>query len=88
MRRPQGTGRRPQGSAKEDKLGEKQMERQAEDRAIGESLTDEAVFSLSEEDDARFREAVQIGIEQAERGEFIEEEEMDARVARMLRGKE
>jgi hypothetical protein len=37
------------------------------------------------EDDARFREAVQLGIDQANRGEFIEEEEMDARVREMLR---
>ena len=36
------------------------------------------------EDDAQFRAAVQRGIEQADRGEFIEEEEMDARVARMF----
>lgn len=35
-------------------------------------------------DDARFREAVQRGIASADRGEFIEEEEMDARVARMF----
>ena len=36
-------------------------------------------------DDAQFRAAVRKGIEQAERGEFIEEGEMDARVKRMLR---
>lgn len=36
------------------------------------------------EEEQRFLEAVRIGIEQAERGEFIEEEEMDARVERML----
>jgi predicted transcriptional regulator len=36
------------------------------------------------EDDARFRAGVRKGIEQADRGEFIEEEEMDARVKRML----
>jgi predicted transcriptional regulator len=36
------------------------------------------------EDDARFRAGVQKGIEQADRGEFIEEEEMDARVKRMF----
>ena len=36
------------------------------------------------EGEAQFRAAVQRGIEQADRGEFIEEEEMDARVARML----
>ena len=37
------------------------------------------------EDDARFRVGVRKGIEQADRGEFIEEEEMDARVKRMFR---
>jgi predicted transcriptional regulator len=36
-------------------------------------------------DDAQFRAAVLQGIEQADRGEFIEEAEMDARVERMLR---
>jgi predicted transcriptional regulator len=37
------------------------------------------------EDDARFRAGVRKGVEQADRGEFIEEEEMDARVKRMFR---
>lgn len=32
-----------------------------------------------------FERQVQIGIDQIERGEYIEEEEMDARVERMLR---
>jgi predicted transcriptional regulator len=32
-----------------------------------------------------FRTQVQIGIDQIARGEFLEEEEMDARVERMLR---
>ena len=36
------------------------------------------------EDDARFRAGVRKGIEQADRGEFIEEEEMDAHVKRMF----
>jgi predicted transcriptional regulator len=36
------------------------------------------------EQDARFRAAVREGIAQADRGEFIEEEEMDARIERML----
>jgi predicted transcriptional regulator len=36
------------------------------------------------EDDSRFRAGVRKGIEQADRGEFIEEEEMDARVKRMF----
>ncbi len=34
---------------------------------------------------ARFLEAVEKGIAAAERGEFIEEEEMDARLERMFR---
>lgn len=32
-----------------------------------------------------FQQQVQIGIDQIARGEFVEEEEMDARVERMLR---
>ena len=35
--------------------------------------------------DARFRAAVRKGIAQADRGEFIEEEEMNARFEQMLR---
>jgi hypothetical protein len=35
-------------------------------------------------DNERFRQQVQIGIDQINRGEFIEEDEMHARVARML----
>ena len=34
--------------------------------------------------DARFRAGVQKGLDAAARGEFIEEEEMDARIARMI----
>jgi predicted transcriptional regulator len=36
------------------------------------------------DDEASFLAAVERGIAAAERGEFIEEEEMDARVERML----
>ena len=36
------------------------------------------------EQDSRFRAAVRDGIAQADRGEFIEEEEMEARIERML----
>jgi predicted transcriptional regulator len=46
-------------------------------------LVQDAALRLIE-DDARFRAAVRKGIDQADRGEFIEEDEMDARVARML----
>ena len=48
-----------------------------------EQLVKDAAMQLLEED-ARFRAAVRKGIEQADRGELIEEEQMDARVKRML----
>jgi predicted transcriptional regulator len=47
-------------------------------------LVKDAALRLLEED-ARFRAAVREGIAQADRGEFIEEEEMDARFKQMLR---
>jgi predicted transcriptional regulator len=47
-------------------------------------LVKDAALRLIEED-ARFRAAVREGIAQADRGEFIEEEEMDARFEQMLR---
>jgi predicted transcriptional regulator len=37
------------------------------------------------QEDARYLAAVREGIAQADRGEFIEEEEMDARLEQMLR---
>ena len=37
------------------------------------------------DDEARLLAAVEKGLQAAERGEFIEEEEMDARVERMFR---
>jgi len=45
-------------------------------------LVKDAALRLIE--DARFRAAVREGLVQADRGEFIEEEEMDARLERML----
>jgi predicted transcriptional regulator len=48
-----------------------------------EQLVKDALRVL--EEDARFRAAVRKGIEQADRGEFIEEDEMDARIERMFR---
>jgi predicted transcriptional regulator len=48
-----------------------------------ERLVKDAVVRLLEQD-GRFRAAVREGIAQADRGEFIEEEEMDARIERML----
>jgi predicted transcriptional regulator len=49
-----------------------------------ERLVKDAALQLLQED-ARFRTAVQEGVAQADRGEFIEEEEMDARLEQMLR---
>jgi predicted transcriptional regulator len=49
-----------------------------------ERLVKETALRLLEED-ARFRAAVREGVAQADRGEFIEEEEMDARLEQMLR---
>ncbi len=49
-----------------------------------QELAKDAALKLLE-DDAQFRAAVRKGVEQAERGEFIEDGEMDARVKRMLR---
>jgi predicted transcriptional regulator len=49
-----------------------------------EHLVKDAALRLPEQE-ARFRAAVQEGIAQADRGEFIEEEEMDARFEEMLR---
>ena len=46
-------------------------------------MFEEAVDRLLE-DDAQFRAAVREGFEAIDRGDFIEEEEMDARIARML----
>jgi predicted transcriptional regulator len=46
-------------------------------------LVKEAALRLLERD-ARFRAAVRKGLDQAERGEFIEENEMEARIDRML----
>jgi hypothetical protein len=49
-----------------------------------EELVKDAALRLLE-DDTRFRAGVQNGIEQADRCQFVEEEEMDARVNRMFR---
>jgi predicted transcriptional regulator len=49
-----------------------------------ELLVKDAALRLLEED-ARFRAAVREGIAQADRGEFIEEQEMNARLEQMLR---
>lgn len=63
---------------------EKELVRIATQEGVDpEELVKDAALRLLE-DDARFRSAVQKGIDQADRGEFIEEEEMDARVKRMF----
>jgi predicted transcriptional regulator len=49
-----------------------------------ERLVAEVVTRYLDEE-ARFLAAVRVGIEQADRGEFIEEDEMDARIEQMLR---
>jgi predicted transcriptional regulator len=49
-----------------------------------ERLVKKAALRLLEED-ARFRAAVREGVAQADRGELIEQEEMDARLEQMLR---
>jgi predicted transcriptional regulator len=49
-----------------------------------DDLVQEAVARMLAHNDW-FKAQVQIGIDQIARGEFIEEEEMDARVERMLR---
>ena len=49
-----------------------------------ERLVKEAALRLLESD-ARFRAAVRKGVAQADRGEFIDEQEMDARLEQMLR---
>jgi predicted transcriptional regulator len=46
-------------------------------------LVQDAALRLLE-NDARFRASVRKGIDQADTGQFIEEDEMNARVARML----
>ena len=47
-----------------------------------EELVVDAALRLLEED-AAFRAAVRKGVEQADRGEFVSEEEMDTRMRRM-----
>lgn len=49
-----------------------------------ERLVKEAALRLLEAD-ARFRAAVREGIAQADRGEFVEESEMNARLEQMLK---
>jgi predicted transcriptional regulator len=56
----------------------------AKEGTDAERLVKDAALRLLEED-ARFRAAVEKGIAAANRGEFVEEEEMNARLERMLR---
>jgi len=60
-----------------------QLARLAGKSGPGELLKDTALRLLDE--DAHFRAAVMEGKAHADRGEFIEEEEMDARFEEMLR---
>ncbi len=50
-----------------------------------EQLVLDAALNLLE-GDRRFREAVQRGLDQANAGNFIEEDEMDTRFEKMIRG--
>jgi predicted transcriptional regulator len=49
-----------------------------------DDLVQEAVARLLSDSD-RFREQVKVGVDQIARGEFIGEDEMNARIERMLR---
>jgi predicted transcriptional regulator len=49
-----------------------------------DELLQEAVARLLAHNEC-FKQQVQVGIDQIKRGEFVEEDEMDARVAHMLR---
>jgi predicted transcriptional regulator len=51
---------------------------------VAERLVKDAALRLLDED-ARFRAAVEEGVAQADRGDFIEEKEMEARLEQMLR---
>jgi predicted transcriptional regulator len=55
----------------------------AQGRKTDELLQDALARYL--EDESRFLEAVEKGIAAADRGEFIDEEEMDARVEQMFK---
>jgi predicted transcriptional regulator len=64
---------------------EARLSKIATQEGIGaEKLVKDAALRLLE-DDVRFRAGVRKGLEQADRGEFVEEEEMDARFKRMFR---
>ena len=52
-------------------------------RDTGELVQD--ILSRYLEDEASFHEGIERGIQAAERGEFIEEEEMDARLEAMFK---
>jgi predicted transcriptional regulator len=61
-----------------------QLTKVASREGVGpEELVKDAALKILE-DDTGFRAAVRKGLEQAERGELIEEEEMDSRVKKML----
>jgi len=62
---------------------EAQLSQIANHAGTGGRAAGEGALRLLEQD-ARSRAAVQKGIAQADRGEFIEEQEMDARIEQML----
>ncbi len=62
---------------------EAQLSQIANHAGTGCGAAGEGALRLLEQD-ARFCTAVQKGIAQADRGEFIEEQEMDARIEQML----
>ena len=50
-----------------------------------ERLVKDVLVRYLDDDDARFLAAVERGVAAAERGDFIEEEEMDSRLERMFK---
>jgi predicted transcriptional regulator len=56
----------------------------AHNGSSAEAIVQTATLRLIE-NEIHFREAVRQGVEEADRGEFIEEEEMDARFQKMLK---
>ena len=63
---------------------EAQLAQIAAQRGLKTDELAEQVLSRYLEDDKRFIEAVNIGIAAADRGEFVEHDEMRARVERIL----
>ena len=62
-----------------------QQAAQQSGRSVSEVLTEAALWLLKFEESREG--SLQLSLGQADRGEFIEEEEMDARFERMMQGK-